>query len=345
MINYQVFIKYFLMLKKNFEESGIEDIEIHTKMKTKKALYKHIGLSEVGKIRQYENRKSKIMFDRIELGIGFVEEYGSLYEIDETVRRYIILNDPPKDKAFYKKLSLPFKSIFIETQFNKDDANIGVENIKGLLLIEVPKVIEGDKDMKPIGKSFVAYYVSEDYNLKKNEIQYFIDQFIIDFSDDTSVLFYDDHKTMRFLKKFIINTLLFFNDPEVDFISHKRSSKSRARRVAKGKMPLPDSRTVRLIGRLKKYVDGISHNLSGKTYNYRFWVRGHYRKLTSEKYTAKRGMTIRIEPYKKGEGVMLKRTYELDFEKKDHRKVEMQKENLFYDDIKPLKKPLRQMRK
>lgn len=329
------------MLKHQFEQKGLDDMELHHKIARKK-YYEVAGLTDEKDIKQYEHRKTKIMNDRIDLAIALVEDFGSLYELDEEIRRYIILNEPPKDKSFYKKLSLPFKSMFIETQFDKNDANIGVENIKGILLLETPKL--NATDSKLSGQAFICYYLCEDYNLKTGMLNFYIDQFIIDFTGNQKY-FYDDHKTLRFLKKFIINTLLFFNDPEVDFVSIKRSAKNRARRIAKGKMPLPDSRKVRLIGRLKKYVDGISHNLTGKTYNYRFWVRGHYRKLTSEKYTAKRGMTIRIEPYKKGEGVMLKRTYELDFEKKDPRKVEMQKENVFYEDIKPLKKPLRQMRK
>lgn len=330
-----------MMLKQQFENKGLDDLELHHKIARKK-FYDKVNMTDPVKIRKYEYEKTKIMNDRIDLAIALVEDYGSLYEIDEAVRRYIILNDPPKDKSFYTRLSLPFKAMFIETEFNKDDANIGVENIKGILLLETPKLNAVDSKLN--GQAFLCYYLCEDYNFKEGLLNYYIDQFIIDFTGNQDY-FYDDHKTLRFLKKFIINTLLFFNDPEVDFISHKRSAKNKARRLSQGKMPLPDSRQVRLIGKLKKYVDGISHNLTGKHYNYQFWIRGHYRKLSSEMYTNKRGMTIRIEPYKKGEGVMLKRTYELDFEKKDDRKVEMEQETIFYDDIKPLKKPLRQMRK
>ena len=310
------------MLKKDFEENGLRDMELHNKMKTKKQFFEKVGLTDIEKIKAYEMHKSRVMFDRIELGLGLVEQFGSLYEIDEAVRRYIILNDPPKDKSFYRKLSLPFNAMFIETQFDKNDANIGVENIKGLLLVEVPKVVRDDPEQKPVGKSFIVYYVSED--IKKGRLHYFIDQFILDFSGNADV-FYDDHKTMRFLKKFIINTLLFFNDPEVDFISHTRSDKNRQRRISQGKLPLPNSRTVKLTGKLKRYVDGIAHNLIGSKYNYKFWVRGHYKKLTSPRYTKMRGMTIRIEPFIKGQGVMLKRTYKLQFDKDDPRKDEVDK--------------------
>ena len=83
-------------------------MELHTKM-TKKRFYGRVGITDPEQIRMYEHHKSKVMFDRIELGLGLVEQFGSLYEIDDAVRRYIILNDPPKDKSFYKKLSLPFK--------------------------------------------------------------------------------------------------------------------------------------------------------------------------------------------------------------------------------------------
>ena len=50
------------MLKQNFEETGIDELELHTKMK-RKDFFGKVGLTDPEKMRQYEHKKSKIMFD------------------------------------------------------------------------------------------------------------------------------------------------------------------------------------------------------------------------------------------------------------------------------------------
>lgn len=144
---------------------------------------------------------------------------------------------------------------------------------------------------------------------------------------------YDDNKTYRFLNNFIINFLLFINDPEVELVHHKRDETGNRRRISKGKMPLPSSRVVRITGRLRKYVDGLREHLGKGRYRFKFWIRGHTRLLGSDRYTHMKGKIIRIEPYIKGEGVLLKRTYSLDFEKKDVRYQEMNDDELDYGDV------------
>jgi len=339
MDNFQKFVNAFAMLKARFDRDGLDSINIHHKISRSK-FYKIVGIDDEDKARQYEYQKKVEMDNKIEMAFGMVNQYGSVYEIDETVRRYILLNEPPQDKELLKRLSLPFKAIFIETEITQNDFDIGVNNISGILLVEATNL--NTDDNKVTGRTFFVYYLCEEY--ENNTRSVYIDQFLIDFENPN--IFYDDKKTLRFLKKFIANTLLFFNDKEVEWVEHIRGEKNRQRRIKDGKMPLPDSHTVRLTGSLKKYIDGVvSVGGFGGRYHYKFWVSGHYRHLTSDKYTDMKGKWIKIEPYQKGQGFAVERHYELKFAKDDDRKKEMQSENIFYDDIKPLDKPLREMRK
>jgi len=334
MKNFQLFNFHFELIEREFNATGVDNLDVH--LVSKRKYYKSLGITDPQKIKQLEIRKGREMHDRVNLNLELIGEYGSVYEIEDEVMRYICMNKPPTDKSIVHKLGLPFRSIFIETEITKEDVDINVDAIKGLLISESPMYEEPlSKDdakdefkLKKIGRIFLVHYLCMDKG------SMYIDEIKIDVDNKSGVpITYDDNKTMRFLRDYIMNFLLFINDPEVELVTHTRSDKNRQRRIKQRKMPLPSSRKVRLIGKLKKYVDGIHGSLGKAHYNYRFWVRGHTRVLTSDKYTHMRGQIIRIEPYKKGEGVLLKRTYSLDFEKGDDRVTEMNKDTLNYEDI------------
>ena len=331
MKNFQQFVSYYLMLKEQFEKNGMEEIDIHIK---DKKYYKKAGITDLDVIRQLEHRKTKEMNDRIYMNVQLINEYGSVYEISDEVMRYILLNKPPQDREILKKLYLPFKSIFIETEITDKDCEIGVNNIRGILINQT-KMISTKEDSKgltfdDLGRIFMVYYLCID------EQKLFIDEFKMDIEKNSPApIVYDDNKTYRFLNTFIINFLLFINDPEVELVHHKRDEVGNRRRMGKGKMPLPSSRVVRITGRLKKYVDGLRGHLGKGRYSVRFWVAGHSRLLSSDRYTKMRGQIIRLEPYLKGQGVLLQRTYSLDFEKKDVRCKEVKEGILDYNNIKP----------
>jgi hypothetical protein len=318
MKNYQEFRRVYTILRDEFMEHGNSKVEMHVK----KEFYKKVGITDPQKIEQLEYSKSQEMHDRISLAVDLIEHYGSVYEIEEDVMRYITLNKPPQDKEIIEKLSLPFKSIFIETEITKEDADIGdLDSIHGILLYETSMAVHDEIDpdgYKNVGRLFMAYYLC--FSADK----FFIDEFKINVDKTDVKIIYDEKKVSKFLKDFICNFLLFINDPEIEFVTHARDEKNRERRIRQHKVPLPNSKRVRIIGRLKRYIDGISHNLSKGHFNYRFWISGHIRHLRSDKFVNKKGQIIFISPYVKGEGVLLKRTYDLAFEKDDDRKKDVE---------------------
>jgi hypothetical protein len=318
-------------MKKEFQDHGMENIDVHLQQKRK--YYKKIGVADPEVIKQMEFRKSKEINDSMNLSLQLVDEYGSVYEIEDEVMRYICMNKPPKDKEILQKLNLPFKSLFIETEITKTDVDITMDAIKGMLITEAPIIEESNSDKgelkyKTVGRGFKVAYLCMDQG------RIYIDEFklVIDHDIDKEIV-YDSMKDMRFFRDFVINFLLFINDPEIELISHVRSAKNRARRIQNRKMPLPSSKRIRLTGTLKKYIDSVSVSLGKMHYNYRFWVRGHSRVLRSERYTHKQGQIISISPYQKGQGVLLKRTYSLDFKKGDVRAEEIKEGTLDYEDI------------
>lgn len=317
MKNYQKFTQFFINVKEDYDKSSMSNIDVHYSFID---YYKKAGITDIEKIKQIELKKAKEASDRMTLGFSLVNEYGSVYELEDDVMRYITMNHaPPKD--IVKKLKLPFKSIFIETEITRDDVDsLGVDKICGMLIVETSilsrvELENSSLDYKNHGRIFIIYYLCEDMH------KYWIDEFkiVIDTIDDLH-FHYGDKSTFNFLKRFLMNFILFLNDPEVEYVYHKRDEKNIERRIRQGKSVLPDSRKVRLIGKLKRYIDNVRGDLVKGKFNFRFWVRGFYRTLSSDKYTYMRGKIIRIEPFVKGQGMLLKRSYELSFEKNDERK-------------------------
>lgn len=105
------------------------------------------------------------------------------------------------------------------------------------------------------------------------------------------------------LTNFSINIIDYINTANVVIRERKRFRKERFR-IGVGKDRHLEKRKVELkpyywVEIKKGYVDK-EHEDSGKTLDFRFWVRGHFRKLESERYKSKRGQKIWITPYVKG---------------------------------------------
>jgi len=334
------------MLKQSFEKSGLNDIDIHNSKTTKK-IYQKLNITDKDKIRLMEHRKSREMHDRIDLAFNDI----NVLEIDEDTKNLLAMTDMPSDKEFLKLLKLPYKRMWIETSFDKSEYDIEVENIKGILITEGNFVSDSDGSL--ISNAFIIYYLCTDND------KIFIDEIKICFTEDFTII-YDDKKTLKFLKSFLVNLILFIENPEVEMVVRKRNEKNQMRRIRDGKMPLPDSRIVRLTGKIKEYVSSFASQTTRNTYSHSFTVRGHWRhfkneghfkrlysmsqsELISEGYYYYNEIIIkRINPFKKGSGIMIDKKYKVQADNETLQHIK--DENLFYKDIKPLEEPLREKR-
>ncbi len=139
--------------------------------------------------------------------------------------------------------------------------------------------------------------------------------------------------TVTKLKVFICNFFDFINNPEVRIIKLVRSEKNRQRRMRNGKEPLPSSNKIKITGTLKTYLE--KPEFLGESFNYRFWVRGHFMRFWNKKKYRNlyQQLTINelpneyyiddkirnndkiimrwVKPFIKGEGVLITKRYEV----------------------------------
>lgn len=120
-----------------------------------------------------------------------------------------------------------------------------------------------------------------------------------------------DSKNVKIIGNFVKSFFMFLNNPEISFIEHKTNSEKNNKRILRGKVPLPIKVLINITGKLKIYLDNYEKESLRSPFSYRFWVRGHFRHLWSDKWKNKKGQTTWILPYVKGKGILINKSYEL----------------------------------
>jgi len=128
--------------------------------------------------------------------------------------------------------------------------------------------------------------------------------------DDDPAEFEDESD---FVRRVSMNILDFIHDPEVKQVLTQRSEKNLKRhadkhRVNRGNMPTLYTRIL-ITGELKRYVQTARLGNQPGRYSHKFYVRGHFRRLTSERFKEARGKVLWIPPYVKGEGMLVRKSY------------------------------------
>lgn len=232
-----------------------------------------------------------------------------IFEVDEGIKKLLCLTDTPINN---EGIHLPFEKVFLDVSFSKKELkDLGIEinadEIMGILTGEGEMISEEgikvgtDLNICMLSKQENGEYWFDDFNKNinlKEEYQ--------KYSTKINECKTTDKKARDFSHKFLLNFLNFLNNPEVEFVEHKRSEKNQERRIKQGKSIIPSTMTIKVSGKLKEYIDEAIKNTSW-TYGYRFWVRGHFRDLQSDRYIQKK--RIWILPYIKGKGVLVEKTY------------------------------------
>jgi hypothetical protein len=243
---------------------------VHTSTKQLKQSFKEEGLSQE-QTNQYMEIKRKDMLSRIKIGL----QDAKYFEIEENTKRLVIMTDIPTDKDMLKLIRLPHKFMWIDTEITSDEDDIGCDAIQGMLLIETSLLFDDESR----GAGFYCICkVKEGDNV-------FIDEYKITFLDDVKI-YYTNRKTARFLRSFIANLVLLIENPEIEYVTHKRGLSHNLRRQRAGKMPLPDSHLIKLTGKLKVFADEL-YERTGKGWklNHRIEVKGFWRHyLDTEHY-------------------------------------------------------------
>lgn len=262
-----------------------------------------------------------------------------IFEITDDTKRLLALTKTPRQNDMYK---LPFPVIFIDVGFKNDEMKklgfeIGYGEIVGIMVAEGDLILDKEHPVQTEEGTLIdsAHFPSS----KEHEVivgktlritilsitegriwfdvfneEYNIFDKYKDYKFKVARVKYMDRQSRKFIHLFVLNFLNFIHNPEVEFITVERDEKRNAKRLAKGKVPIPERRIIKLTGVLKKYTDELkAHPLWH--YHYRFWVRGHFRTFRHPKWGERVGTRSWIPPFIKGKGVLIEKTYLV--EKKD----------------------------
>lgn len=237
-------------------------------------------------------------------------ENAKVFEIEDDQKKLLLLSDPPESND---KIRTPFEHIFLDTAFSKEELeDVGItvpENIYRIIGIGITegKIYDYRDKKKEAGDTIRFSILIEDD--KGYQFGTFADFYTLhdEYKDSDDLTLNVTPKSIKkFVHKFFLSFINFVNNPEVELVEHCRSAKSKERREKKGLPVIPSTTTIKITGKLKQYIDDIRQG-EGWTYGYRFWIRGHFRDLVSERYIEKK--RIWILPFIKGKGILVEKTY------------------------------------
>lgn len=247
-----------------------------------------------------------------------------VFEIDDNQKKLLSLTDAPK---LNNGINLPFPFTFIDVGFSKKDfedmgMNQDFDEVTGIMLskgnlvydhkqgfgADLNDEITPDQEIVGNGLRITVMFTKGDYiwfNTFTRELD------ILDsYKDLVKQEDKEDKDVKDFAHNFALAFLNFLNTPDIELVQHKRTIEGNNRRVKNNKLPLPDSTSIRLIGKLKLYIDEIERlGHFDRKYTHSWWVRGHMRRLTSDWYKEKK--IIHILPYIKGFGDLVEKIYQV----------------------------------
>lgn len=260
-------------------------------------------------------------------------EDSHLFEIANGVRLLLSKTKPPNINDIFK---LPFKTIFLDVDFKRDEmlkfgVDIGYKEIIGLMVTDGKMIMEHNPD------GCVVCRTTGEYDDAK-EVGRALRMTFIGVNDDGSTQFdvfngninvkneYADWKikkaipgmcnrdARRFIHTFTINFLNFIYSPEVAYVEKQADVEKNKKRIHEGKAPVPPRNFITLTGQVKKYAQDINDNPEKWQYSHRFYVMGHWRTLQAPRYGKNIGKRIWVDDFIKGDGVLIEKKYVLDSE-------------------------------
>jgi len=226
-----------------------------------------------------------------------------IFQVDKDIAESLWITD---NKIFERKL--PFPTIFISSKIKTEEGGY----FNGFLISEIKR----ERANTAVPEHLKGYVIIPKKGDIAIETHYYFrgGALFIDIPFFASNKKQDvEHQKKDLIKKirvFIANFIDFLDEPDVKIVEIKRGTHNE-KRIIRGKIPMPPSCSVRITGKLKKYMDSMK---TGRhfTYGHRFWVRGHWHHYYHPKWKAKVGTRRWIPPYVKGNGMLFNKYYVLD---------------------------------
>lgn len=162
--------------------------------------------------------------------------------------------------------NLPFKNIFINT-----DIPIGKRLHRGIF---VGSFYTEDYHYRLIISIYTQEFM---YQGKMREMAAFemfpVEDYALEAYNITEL-----SPVQKKLRNFVFSFLNYINEPDVEEVHIPLNPKNNERRIARGRMPLPEFSTIVVRGKLRVYLDRLSDRISQITGRHQkpHWVRGYY---------------------------------------------------------------------
>lgn len=307
MKSYQNFVRVYLAGVDEAENETLEAIPNWAGF-NKESYYHEIGVSDQKEIKAIERERTTAMNHRVAEGLL----HAKVFEVDDTVKRMLLLTRPPTDSKILAKVKLPFDHVFIDVSFLPEELKVTYDlvQVDGIL---VHKQFEDAHNFKTGKVERMELMTIEYAGLSTREDgtrAWFMNDILVGITEGMKI-HYHEGADVQFFKDFVTNFLLFINLPYVEYVDVVRSEGNTERRRKKGLIELPTSTRIRLHGLVKRYAS-LASEVGSSHFNYRFWVRGHFRMHHSDRYKEARGKVIWLEPFIKGKGQLIDKQYEVD---------------------------------
>lgn len=255
-----------------------------------------------------------------EFSLSLINAYNKchLYKIDDATKKLLMMTRSPSKNNLIR---LPFREMFIGAHFTRDEVekyfgvSIEWDEIYGMILqegvatgsfndgTEIHEIEHGNTL-----RVLVCCQTGTSVDFQTIHLNINYDP---DLDDLITVQKFSPAKNVRkFAKMFVMNLLNLIHDPEIELVNIERDDERNRKRSVRGQLPIPAIHSIRLTGRRRIYIDSLiagGHLSCG----YSSFVAGSYRTLVSERYKEMRGKIIWVEPFYRGEGILIQKDYEV----------------------------------
>ena len=231
----------------------------------------------------------------------------------DSVLKLLLLTDNNNLKA----RPLPFASIHIPINFLFRGVNF-LGMFSNLTVVKNETTVPGFKDgvKMCVGWAIELDTICMMSDYKKWDIvtMVFDSTGLLDFTPLPDHFYLKDKKlwkkSIKLFSNLFFNIVDFLNNPDVVYHLHKHDEKTQEKRIASGKPRISPNILIKITGKTARYLDAVEH-LGHREFSHAFWVRGHYRHLVSDKWIYKKGATIWIPPFIKGDKELIKKAYDV----------------------------------
>jgi hypothetical protein len=250
-----------------------------------------------------------------------------LFQVDH--KTVVLLEQTDNEVRPDREIYLPFPMVFVDGQFwfEKEDTHIpgfllyeGIDPRDGHKYVSVHAIL---KHKAYSGEDMVTDFrcsLSEDALSREWQKEALEDNATLAPEQDLGEVRTSTESLIKHMQRLALNFLDLLDDREVKWMQVGQGQSARRRYMREHRIEPPvNMQRIVLTGELKRWADvlRLDGGSPGGRYSYRFWVRGHVRVLRDPRFKRNEDGSyrmIRVLPYIKGQGILVRKGYEIQGE-------------------------------